>query len=41
MDKFKTVNDRYGHDAGDNTLQTFGQLLTQRLRKDDIVARYG
>ncbi|WP_457589400.1 GGDEF domain-containing protein, partial [Legionella pneumophila] len=41
MDKFKAVNDRYGHDAGDNTLQTFGQLLTQRLRKDDIVARYG
>lgn len=41
MDKFKTVNDRYGHDVGDNTLQAFGTLLRQRLRKDDMVARYG
>ncbi|HAT1958825.1 TPA: diguanylate cyclase [Legionella pneumophila subsp. pneumophila] len=41
MDKFKAVNDRYGHDVGDNTLAAFGQLLRQRLRKDDIVARYG
>ncbi|HAT7052158.1 GGDEF domain-containing protein [Legionella pneumophila serogroup 1] len=41
MDGFKAVNDHYGHDVGDTTLQYFGQLLRQRLRKDDIVARYG
>ncbi|HGC5940477.1 TPA: GGDEF domain-containing protein [Legionella pneumophila] len=41
MDGFKAVNDHYGHDVGDTTLHHFGQLLRQRLRKDDIVARYG
>jgi diguanylate cyclase (GGDEF)-like protein len=41
MDKFKAVNDQYGHDVGDTTLQAFGTLLRQRLRKNDVVARYG
>ncbi|STX55475.1 Diguanylate kinase [Legionella beliardensis] len=41
MDNFKLVNDCYGHDAGDLVLKNFGQLLKQRLRKGDIVARYG
>ncbi|HAT4425585.1 GGDEF domain-containing protein [Legionella pneumophila serogroup 1] len=41
MDRFKTVNDRYGHEVGDTTLQMFGGLLRQRLRRDDLVARYG
>ncbi|WP_106225071.1 GGDEF domain-containing protein [Legionella pneumophila] len=41
LDRFKAVNDRFGHDVGDSVLQTFGKLLRQRLRKDDVVARYG
>ncbi|HCW6752871.1 TPA: GGDEF domain-containing protein [Legionella pneumophila] len=41
LDRFKAVNDRFGHDTGDTVLQTFGQFLRQRLRKDDVVARYG
>ncbi|HAU0263731.1 TPA: GGDEF domain-containing protein [Legionella pneumophila] len=41
MDRFKTVNDRYGHEVGDTTLHMFGGLLRQRLRRDDVVARYG
>ncbi|HAT1868156.1 GGDEF domain-containing protein [Legionella pneumophila] len=41
LDRFKAVNDRFGHDMGDTVLQTFDQLLRQRLRKDDVVARYG
>lgn len=41
IDKFKLVNDKYGHDAGDRVLKTFGELLLNSTRKDDIVCRYG
>ena len=41
LDKFKQVNDGFGHQAGDAILQTVAQLLRDTLRDSDIVARYG
>lgn len=41
LDKFKEINDRYGHRAGDLVLTTVGHLLREVLRVSDIAARYG
>ena len=41
LDKFKQVNDGFGHQAGDAILQTVAELLRDTLRDSDIVARYG
>jgi diguanylate cyclase (GGDEF)-like protein len=41
IDRFKQVNDTHGHHVGDLVLQGLARLLTQRLRKSDIVCRYG
>ncbi|MDQ2779749.1 MAG: GGDEF domain-containing protein [Pseudomonadota bacterium] len=41
LDHFKLLNDTYGHDAGDRVLQAFATLLTQTLRRSDIVVRHG
>lgn len=41
IDHFKQVNDRFGHDIGDNCLQAMAKLLRELLRPTDIVARYG
>lgn len=41
MDGFKAINDNHGHEIGDRALQQFTQLLKQRLRKEDLVCRYG
>ncbi len=41
LDKFKQVNDTFGHQAGDAALQTVAKLLRETLRDSDIVARYG
>ena len=40
-DRFKQINDTYGHPAGDKVLVTLSRLLRQRLRKSDIVGRLG
>lgn len=40
-DGFKTVNDRWGHDAGDSVLRTLAQTLSGAVRTDDMVCRLG
>ncbi|WP_166425727.1 GGDEF domain-containing protein [Paraglaciecola sp. 20A4] len=41
IDHFKRVNDRYGHDIGDNVIKAVGQLFSLGVRKQDTVARWG
>lgn len=41
LDKFKPVNDLFGHDTGDQLLQAAGQRLLSAIRKSDTVARFG
>lgn len=41
LDRFKFVNDFYGHLEGDVVLQRVGHILEQHCRRSDVVARYG
>ncbi len=41
IDHFKAINDRYGHQAGDQVLKDFARLLKSMCRAGDLVARYG
>jgi len=40
-DYFKSINDRFGHTAGDEVLKMLVQTLSEQLRRNDILARYG
>ncbi len=41
IDRFKEINDAYGHSAGDKVLRIVAQHLAQHVRSADFVARYG
>jgi diguanylate cyclase len=41
VDKFKSINDEYGHDAGDRLLRRIGLIMNKHKRQDDFVARIG
>jgi diguanylate cyclase (GGDEF)-like protein len=41
IDRFKTINDTFGHDVGDALLQSFSETLSQGLEPGDIAARTG
>jgi len=41
LDKFKDVNDNYGHDAGDAILSAFAKILKKECRTVDVVGRFG
>jgi len=41
IDKFKELNDRYGHITGDRALRHLGKLLKDHVRDSDIVGRFG
>jgi diguanylate cyclase (GGDEF)-like protein len=41
LDHFKLLNDTYGHHAGDLVLQRFARLMTQMLRRSDVICRHG
>jgi len=41
LDNFKQVNDRFGHQAGDEVLKAFADILRETVRDIDVAARYG
>ncbi len=41
LDKFKNINDTYGHMAGDKVIVALARMLKHRLRNTDVIGRYG
>ncbi len=41
LDRFKNVNDEFGHDGGDQALIAFTHLISNAIRKSDVFARWG
>jgi two-component system cell cycle response regulator len=41
LDRFKNINDSFGHDVGDRVLETFATVLTTTVRLEDLPARWG
>jgi two-component system, cell cycle response regulator len=41
IDNFKSINDSYGHDRGDEVLREVAAIFKRNVRKEDLIARYG
>jgi diguanylate cyclase (GGDEF)-like protein len=41
IDRFKSINDRFGHDVGDHVIVQVADICRQEKRKSDVVARFG
>ncbi|MBN2897775.1 MAG: GGDEF domain-containing protein [Clostridia bacterium] len=41
LNRLKTINDKFGHVAGDRALQEFANLFNSKIRETDILARFG
>ena len=41
IDDLKNVNDKYGHQAGDELIKSFGAALQESVRENDVLSRYG
>ena len=41
IDRFKSINDTYGHDVGDRVIREFGAILREIFTNDEIVGRFG
>ena len=41
LDRFKRINDNFGHQAGDDAIKSLASLMMSRCRPGDLVARYG
>ena len=40
-DNFKSINDRFGHDTGDEVLVSISEILNRTFRKTDVIGRFG
>jgi diguanylate cyclase (GGDEF)-like protein len=41
IDRFKSINDTYGHDVGDDVIRQFGKFLDEMFTNNEIVGRFG